>query len=252
MVCLVCMVGNDYRRVLDGVNHWVGRDTVESLYLLYDSKKDKYGYISRRNVEDLSNTFSHSLVRPCRVACNPQDFGNIFCTLYRILDSEARERNRNVLIDATSTTKEAYGATVTVALMFDNVRVYIVPAKERGWYVPSPKDHSFKEWFQKTRNMPGLSPVEIYLPGQRLVQPNTEEKRILGCLKEHNGASDALVSLIRWCGERAGDPATKNRFSRIVARMEKRGLIETNLTASGKRVCLTPFGNLLAQATATR
>ena len=252
MVCLVCMVGNDYQRILDGVNHWADREAIESLYLVYDSKKDKYGFASRKNVEDLSAAVSSLVLKQRKIGCNPQDFGNIFCTFYRVLDTEVNGQNRRVLIDATSTTKEAYGATVTVALMFKNVRIYIVPPKERGWYVPSPEDPVFKEWFQKTRSIPGLAPVEIYLPGQRLEQPNKEERRILERLREHGGSSESLVALIRWCGERTDDPVTKNRFSRIVSRLERRGFVQTNVTPSGKRVSLTVFGGMFAQAAVTK
>jgi len=252
MVCLVCMVGNDYQRILDGVNHWADREAIESIYLTYDSKKDKYGYASRRNAEDLSNAISSLFLRPHKVGCNPQDFSNIFGTLYQVLETEVNGRNRRVLIDATSTTKEAYGATVTVALMFNNVRVYIVPPKERGWYVPSPEDPVFKDWFQKTRSIAGLPPVEIYLPGQRLEQPSKEERRVLERLQEHGGSSESLTTLIKWCKERTDDPVTKNRFSRIVSRLERKGFVETNIKTSGKRVSLTVFGTMFVRAATTK
>jgi len=115
-------------------------------------------------------------------------------------------------------------------------------------YVPSPEDRVFKEWFERTRNVPGLPPVEIYLPGQRLDQPNREEKTVLLKLRERGGSSDTLTTLIKWCGMNPEDPVTKNRLSRIVTRLEKKGFVEKSETSSGKRVSLTIFGKMFAEA----
>jgi hypothetical protein len=154
-------------------------EPLEKIYLLFDNKRDKYGYASQKNVEELSAALTFATAEPTVIGYNPQSFENVFCTLYKILTREIELHRRGVLIDTTSTTKEAYGATVTISLMFRNVRIYIVPPQERGWYVPSPEDEVFKQWFTKTRNVKGMIPQEIYLPGQRLKHPNMEEKTVL-------------------------------------------------------------------------
>ena len=248
MVCIMCMVGNDYQRILDGVQYWDRKEGIENIYLLYDDKKDKYGFVSQANALELVKTFSPLYGKPTTLGYNPQDFTNVFCALHLILCREVEQRRRQVMIDATSTTKEAYGATVTVSLMFKGVRIYIIPPKERGWYVPSPQDPDFQEWFEKTRSVPGLDPVEIYLPGERFEKPKPNATIILTTLKKHGGSANTLVSLMRRCGYDPDDPVAKNRFSRIVARLDKGGFVKKIPTKQGKRVSLTRFGEVYAEA----
>lgn len=242
------MVGNDYQRIIDGVEYWRKRETVNALYLLFDHKEDKYGATSQMNVSDLKESFARDKIQPVVVGYNPQSFENVFCVFYGILGREVDRFRRHVLVDVTSTTKEAYGATITIALMFHNVRVYIVPPNERGWYVPSPQDKGFKEWFSKTRSVGGLDPQEIYLPGQRLIQPNGDEVKVLSKLHDHQGFSDTLMSIIKWCRSDPEDPVVKNRFSRIVKRLEDKGFVETSSVSRGKEVRLTHFGKIFSEA----
>lgn len=244
----MCMVGNDYQRILDGVEYWCRKERIQSLYLLYDNKPDKYGFVSQANTEELVRAFGPRYGKPTTFGHNPQDFTDVFCTLHPILRREVEQLKRQVIVDATSTTKEAYGATVTVSLMFQGVRIYVVPPKERGWYVPSPHDPDFQEWFRKTRNVSGLEPVEIYLPGERFEKPKLKEAEILSRLRYHGGSADTLITLMRWCGEHPDDPVAKNRFSRTVARLDKRGFVKKTLSRNGKRVSLTRFGEVYAEA----
>ncbi len=249
MVALICMVGNDYQRILDGVDYWRDLESIEATYLLFDYKKDKYGFASQKNVEELSSSLAKNGLRTIALGHNPQSFESVFCTFYRILKKEIDRYRRRVLVDATSTTKEAYGATVTIALMFKNVRIYIVPAEERGWYVPSPEDEGFKEWFAKTRNIRGISPQEIYLPGQRLEQPNKDEITVLSKLHEHQDFSDSVTSIIKWCKDNPKDPVVKNYYSRLIRRLEEKGFLERlQSSKKGKEVYLTRFGKIFSEA----
>ena len=248
MVSFVCMVGNDFQRIIDGVNYWRMEEPIEIIYLLFDKKKDKYGFASQKNAEELSTALTFAGSKPLTIGYNPQSYKDVFCTLYKILKREVEQHKRRVLIDSTSTTKEAYGATVTISLMFKNVRIYIVPPQERGWYVPSPEDEVFKEWFKKTRNIKGMTPQEIYLPGQRFEHPNKEEKTVLLKLNEHGGHSETITSLIKWCNHNPKDPVTKNRYSRIIRRLENKGFVEKKPSSKGKSVSLTHFGKIFAEA----
>jgi len=248
MVALICMVGNDYQRILDGINFWRSEELIEAIYLFFDYKQDKYGYASQKNVEDLENSLMLKGTQPLNLGYNPQSFENVFSTFYKILKKEVDIYQRGVLIDATSTTKEAYGATVTIALMFRNVRLYIVPPKERGWYVPTPQDKNFQEWFRKTRSIQGMQPQEIYLPGQRLRQPVKDEIIVLLKLYEHQGTSDKMIDIIKWCRRDPNDPVIKNKFSRIISRLENKGFVEKETTNRSKKVSLTRFGQILTEA----
>ncbi|MEM2094446.1 MAG: hypothetical protein QXI32_04025, partial [Candidatus Bathyarchaeia archaeon] len=44
----------------------------------------------------------------------------------------------------------------------------------------------------------------------------------------------------------------KIKTNKLIKRLEKKGFVETSFTVSGKRVSLTTFGSLLAQALATK
>ncbi|MEM1538205.1 MAG: DUF6293 family protein [Candidatus Nezhaarchaeales archaeon] len=250
MVSLVCMVGHDYQRILDGVNHWRSKEPIEAIYLIYDKKKDKYGYASQKNSKELVDELAFAGQRPTQIGVNPQSYEDVFSTIYLVLRKEVDECKRKVLIDATSTTKEAYGAIVTVSLMFPGVSVYVVPAAQdqRGWYVPEPKSPGFDEWFEKVRSVRGQTPQEIYLPGSRLERPSQEEERVLMILEERGGRVDSIKTLIEWCGETPTIPAVKNRFSRLVDKLVSKGLVIEEPSGKTKPLKLTGFGLVMAKA----
>ena len=132
--------------------------------------------------------------------------------------------------------------------MFKNVRIYVVPPKNRGWYAPEPESSIFNDWFQKTRSIPGMSPQEIYLPGARLKKPTLKETQVLIELFEHGGSSRSLTTIIRWCGENCRDTVTRNRYSRLVRRLEKKGFVEDEPSFGSKKIVLTHFGKTFTNA----
>lgn len=240
------MVGHDYQRILDGVNYWRRKYPIEAIHILYDRKKDKYGYASRRNAKDLEEALSFAGSKPILIGYNPQSYPDVFSTLYSIIRFEVMDMERRVLIDTTSTTKEAYGAAVTCALMFSDVTLYVVPPAERGWYIPEPGMPEYEEWFSKVRNVNGLDPQEIFLPGYRLENPKEDEERIVSILLAHGGVSDSIRSIIEWCGENPENAAVKNKYSRLIDSLVRKGLVREIPQAKVKRVELTPFGKILA------
>ncbi len=248
MVIVVCMVGHDYQRILDGIEHVKSEEPVEWIYLVYDNKEDKYGLVSKENANELEKTLSRLDHKIRLVNYNPQSYGDAFRVMYQILKEEVDKNKRGVLIDTTSTTKESYGATVTVALMFRNVRIFIVPPRERGWYSPSPESPNFRDWLQRVRSVPGDVPQEIHLPGDRLQQPNKWEMKVVLDLERHGGFSDSISALIEWHNRDPRDPVTKNQYGRLIRRLEDRGLVKKDLSSRKRRVSLTAFGKVFAQA----
>jgi predicted transcriptional regulator len=242
------MVGNDYQRIMDGIEHWRNIEPIEAIYLFFDRKRDKYGFASRRNVKDLTTTLKNKVLKPKTIGYNPQSYQNVFCAFYSIIKREIDDYQRHALIDATSTTKEAYGAIVTLALMFKNIKIYIVPPQQRGWYVPSPDDPTFKQWFSMTRSIKGMTPQEIYLPAQRLKQPNRDERMVLLRLLEHGGSSDTLTQIMKWCNLNSDNPVVKTRFSRLTRRLERKGFIMKEPSKQGIAVSLTRFGRIYSEA----
>ena len=248
MVVLMCFVGYDYQRIIDGVNYWRIREPLEAIYLFYDKKRDVYGIASQRNARDLERALTFAGSKPKRIGINPQDYEDVFTSLYKALKVEVIDNKRRVFIDATSTTKEAYGAAVTVSLMFPNVSIYIVPPAERGWYIPEPGTPEFEEWFSRVRMRKGTVPQEIYLPGNRLEHPNLDEIRILVALIMHGGRAESIKSIIKWCGDDPSNPAIKNRYSRLVRKLVSRGLIFEEPSTKTKKLRLTGFGRVFARA----
>lgn len=251
------MIGFDYHRILDGIKYWYARRGIQKTYLLYDKKKDKYGFASAHNAHELEGDLK--LFNPQLVGYNPQSYEDTFVTLYGIIKLEVDQNNNQLLLDCTSGTKEAYGAAVTISLMSEGVSVYIVPASERGTEVPEHDQEtcpacngsgrlSFDEWFAEKRGIGGLTPQVVHLPGNRLERPTREEEFVLTRLEEHKGQAESIKALITWCGENPFDSAIKNRFSRMVAKLCDAGFLEEEIGSKLKPLKLTEFGRIFARA----
>ena len=254
---LVCMIGFDYQRILDGIKYWYGRRGIQRTYLLYDKKKDKYGFASAHNARELERDLK--LFNPQLIGYNPQSYEDTFVTLYGIIKQEVDQNSNQLLVDCTSGTKEAYGAAITISLMSEGVSVYIVPANKRGTEVPEHDQEtcpacngsgrlSFDDWFADKRGIGGLTPQVIHLPGNRLERPTREEEFVLTRLEEHKGQAESIKALITWCGENPFDSAIKNRFSRMVSRLCNAGFLEEEVGSKLKPLKLTEYGRIFSRA----
>jgi len=258
MTVILCLVGTHFRRPFDGIRYWSKRQGITRLYLLYSKAESEdetavFSYMSRRNAEELRERLE--ILEPIMVGFDPMDHRDSFRTIHGIL-SKAREDGEEVLIDITSTTNLTQGVALTIALMFRNARVYTVPSKQPAWYVDGKVgERRFDEWFENARKQPSMDPMEISLPGYRL-EPHTKheerewemEKRLLGLLREKGGAADSVSEIIRWFGHKAASSTLRNRFSRIVSRLEMKGLVESEKGSKMKAINLTEFGSIYAEA----
>jgi len=258
LTVIVCLVGTHFRRPFEGIRYWSKRKGITRLYLLYSDKEAEdetkvFTYMSRKNALDLMERLE--ILDPILIGFDPMNYKDTFKKIYAIL-ARAREEGEEVLIDITSTTNIAEGAALTIALMFRNARVYTVPAARPAWYVKGePEDPEFQKWFETARNVPSLEPLEIKLPGYRL-EPHSEresriweqEKRLLILLREHGGRADSISEIIGWFGYKSPNSTLRNRFSRIVARLEEKGLVRAEMGAKLKGVRLTEFGEIFAEA----
>jgi uncharacterized membrane protein len=231
---------------------------ITKLYLLYSEPREDDGpqvfsYMSETNAEELRNKLE--ILDPILVPYNPIEQRSAFRTIYRILH-QARESGEDVLIDITSTTNLTMGIALTTALMFRNARVYSVPSKEPAWYVKGkPGDHEFEEWFEQNREQESRDPIELKLPGYRL-EPSSKheekewdrEKKLLVLLWERGGEADSISDIIRWFGYKAANSTLRNRFSRIVSRLEMKGLVDAEKGGKMKVISLTEFGEIYAEA----
>jgi len=252
---IVCLVGTHFRRAFDGIRFWSKRRGITKLYLLYSDKETEdetkvFTYMSNRNAVDLKARLE--ILDPVLIGFDPMDYKDVFKKIYGVL-AKAREE---VFIDITSTTNVAEGAALTIALMFRNAQVYTVPASHPAWYVTGePEDPEFQRWFEASRNVASQDPIEIRLPGYRL-EPHGErenriwetEKRLIMYLSEHEGEADSISEIINWFGYRNPNSTLRNRFSRVVTRLEEKGLVAGMSGAKLKGVRLTEFGSIFAEA----
>jgi hypothetical protein len=256
MTIIICLVGQHYQRAFDGIRYWSKIHGITKLYLLYSKVEEKinpFAYMSEKNAKELKEKLE--ILDPLLVNFNPMDQRSAFRTIYGIL-SQARKAGEEVLIDITSTTNVTMGIALTTALMFRNARVYSVPVKDPSWYIQGkPGEPEFESWFSRARNQESREPTEIQLPGYRL-EPSTKheekewerEKRLLVLLKENGGQADSISDIIRWFGYKAANSTLRNRFSRIINRLEMKGLVDAEKGSKMKEVVLTKFGEIFAEA----
>lgn len=258
MTIVVCLVGTHFRRPFDGIRFWSKRQGITRLYLLYSNAQSEdetaiFSYMSRRNAESLKERLE--IMDPIMVGYDPMDHRDAFRTLYGIF-SQARSDGEEILIDITSTTNLTQGVALTITLMFRNARVYTVPSKQPAWYVNGRiGDDRFENWFENARNQPSIDPMEISLPGYRL-EPHTKhekkewevEKKVLKLLHSHGGEASSISDIIRWSGYKAASSTLRNRYSRIINRLEMRGLVDADKGSKMKVISLTEFGDIFAEA----
>jgi len=258
LTIVVCLLGTHFRRPFDGIRFWSKRQGITRLYLLYSNAQSEdetaiFSYMSRRNAESLKERLE--IMDPIMVGYDPMDHRDAFRTLYGIF-SQARSDGEEVLIDITSTTNLTQGVALTITLMFRNARVYTVPSKQPAWYVNGRiGDEKFENWFENARNQPSMDPMEISLPGYRL-EPHTRheekewevEKKVLKLLHSRGGEADSISDIIRWSGYKAASSTLRNRYSRIINRLEMRGLVDADKGSKMKVISLTEFGDIFAEA----
>ena len=258
LTVIVCLVGTHFQRPFDGIRHWSKRQGITRLYFLFSNAESEgetsiFSYMSRKNADELRERLE--IMDPIMVGYDPMDHREAFRTIYGIL-AQARGDGEEVLIDITSTTNLTQGVALTIALMFRNARVYTVPSKQPAWYVNGQiGDERFEKWFQNARNQPSMEPIEINLPGYRL-EPHTKheekeevvERSVLKLLSEHGGKAESISDVIRWSGHKAASSTLRNRYSRIVNRLEAKGLVAADKGSKMKVIKLTDFGTIYAEA----
>jgi predicted transcriptional regulator len=214
-----------------------------------------FNYMSKQNAVELKDKLE--ILDPVVVSYNPIEQRSAFKVIYRIMQ-KAREDGEEVLIDITSTTNITMGIALTISLMFRNARVYTVPSKEPAWYVQGNiGDRKFQEWFKNARNQASRDPTELELPGYRL-EPQSKheekewkrEKRLIILLHENGGNAESISDIIRWFGYKTANSTLRNRFSRIVSRLEMKGFVDAEKGSKMKVISLTEFGKIFAEALA--
>ena len=262
MVVTVHFVGFHPTMILDGFEKLRLSKPIERVYLLYDSKSDRYGAVSKYNAKRLAQVLA--FFKPVLMGVNPQSYSSVFSRLFSILKLEVEENKREVYVDCTDMPQEAMSAVVTLALMFGSsplsptpipsarVCVYAVSTERRGDFIPPPDSPRFYEWIEEKDNKRGTEIKELPLPSVRLQLHESEEEelKILTTLYAKGGRANSLKNLIEWCegAERARDYRVKNAYSRAVSRLVLKGLLYKTYGGKVRRIGLTEFGRTYVEA----
>ncbi|OYT31010.1 MAG: hypothetical protein B6U94_04550 [Thermofilum sp. ex4484_79] len=221
---------------------------VERVYLLYDGKQDKYGYVSKYNVRRLSRALS--FFKPILFPVNPLSFKSVYSRMYSILKYE-EESGRDVLIDITDMPSIMSSAVTVAVVQFRNAKIYSVQPESRGDFIPEPETIEFEEWVARKDNKRALELLGVGLPNNRKEILDTSKDfdkiRILKLLYNKGGKADSIKSLIKWSGEEV-TAINKAQYSRWVSELEDKGLIQREYRGRNRRVILTELGKAYVEA----
>lgn len=252
MAVTISYVGFHPTLILDGLRHIMRTRGIERIYILYDRKDDSYGRVSRRNAKKLESMLT--FFEPKLVGINPLSQESTFSTIYAIIKSEVQENQCDVYVDVTDMPPIAVVSTTMVVLMFPRAYMYYVPAESRGDFIPPPGTPAFEDWVEEKDNVRGNEPEGIELPGPmaRLDLLRGEDREIsiaiLKVLYDRGGKAKSLSQLIVWCNEDPKIPAIKNKFSRVVNSLERRGLVMKYRGGRERMVELTNLGRMIVRA----
>jgi len=246
MVVTVHYVGFHPSLIFQGFEQLRLKYPVEKVYLLYDGKQDKYGAVSRRNVARLAEALS--FFRPVLVKVNPLSYRSVVSRLYAIMK---REEGREVLVDLTDMPPIMASAATVVAMMFPGARLYGVQAEQRGEFIPDPETPEFEDFVEGKDSLSAAGTYVVEAPGERVsLLEGEREERVLVLLHEKKGRAKSITQLIEWLGENPRDPVVKATYSRLVASMEKKGLVRRMREGRSRAVVLTDLGAAVAEALA--
>lgn len=244
MVVTVHYVGFHPSLIFQGFEQLRLRYPVEKVYLLYDGKQDKYGAVSKRNVERLAAALS--FFRPVLVKVNPLSYRSVVARLYAILRGE---EGRDVLIDITDMPPAMASAATVVAMMFPRARLYGVQPQARGDFIPDPDTPEFDDFIEAKDRLEAAGTYLVEAPGERVrLLENEREEHVLRTLYEKKGRARSISQLIEWLGGNPRDPVVKASYSRLVASMEEKGLLRRMREGRSRAVTLTELGAAVAEA----
>ncbi len=250
MVVTLHFVGFHPRLILEGFEEIRKGYPIESVYLLYDGKQDRYGKVSLYNARRLERVLS--FFKPVLLRVNPISFSDVFRKVYAVLRVETGDRGRKVLVDITDMPPIMSAAVSVAAMMFEGVSIYAVQADKRGEFIPEPTSPDFEEWVERkdSSRMAGISWAA--LPGTRLDAMGGDEpglvEHILSTLYEKRGRAGSIKQLIEWCGYSGDDPVMKTRFSRKVKELSRKGFVRVIYKGKSREIELTEFGRAYIEA----
>lgn len=257
MVVLVNYIGFHPTVYLDGIEKLRLSYPIEKIYILYDNKRDNYGAVSRRNAGKIREKLE--FFKPIALGINPQSFNSVFENVYQILYKEAYMEKRTVFIDITDMPPESVSAINVLSLIFPKVYIYVVNVDKKGEFIPPPNTPSFEDWVEEKDNRRGNDIRILPLPVDRknnsgllnFFKDMDEErfsKIILAGLYKMKGYAESIKDIIVFCGEDPRDPIVKNKFSRIVRRLEEKGFLYKEIGGRNRIIKLTEFGKIYIEA----
>jgi len=192
-----------------------------------------------------------SKLGPCAqvIDLETADFSNLSSVYKTFVKIVARElsttENTKVIIDITSTTKEAAIAATLISQLFD-VTISYVPRKEKlKWIASYRSPEAFLEEKKVDREDQGAGYLQYRIKASPL-----GDDEITALKTVHMKDFDSMNDLINYIGEVKKSPtdsAFQKYWSRVIHRLRDRGLLETVGETKAKQVRLTEIGSGLIE-----
>jgi len=244
-VVTVHYVGFHPSLILEGFNRIRLAYPIERVYLMYDSKPDRYGAVSRHNVRKVQEKLS--FFSPILVKVNPLSYSSVASALYTILK---REEGRTVFIDVTDMPPYMAATAAVVSTLFPNSKLYAARPEQSGEFIPDPDTPEFADFLEKKDNLTLHDVFTVEKPGLavELLEDEGREVDVLVALYTRNGSAESITELVKWLGENPSRAVVRATYSRLVENLERRGLVEREQEGRSKRIKLTQLGLAVAEA----
>lgn len=236
-------VGFHPRLILEGFDRIRLSYPIERVYLMYDSKPDRYGAVSRHNVKKIQQVLS--FFKPVLVKVNPLSYASVASTLYTILK---HEEERTVFVDLTDMPPYMAATVAIISSLFPNSRLYAARPEQSGEFIPDPETPEFAEFLERKDNLILQDVHLIEKPRTHVKLLDEEEIGILTSLYLKNGSAESISELIKWLGKEPSQAVIRATYSRVVESLEERGLVEREQEGRAKKIKLTQLGWALAEA----
>jgi len=214
------------------------RSGAERIYLITESKSEYK--ITKTIAENLEKRIKTDLVAEVeRKEADFSKFEDIYRVFVGIIEKEkAVDRNARIILDVTSTTKEAALVATNLASLY-NLTISYVPGRKKV------SAEFVERRYQYEKDDPGSEYTELFLAlsGIRWSGFNNDELKVLyKVANERFESVNDLIGKLSEEGINSKDEAYKKRILRAVHALEEKGLILGEEIGRAKMIELTDVG----------
>jgi hypothetical protein len=232
---LAIFVSIDLERNLYGISKYIKEKKIEKIYLLYNKLNNFFGKSSREITGIMQEKLS-GIIECEKFGINPESFDECFRELCKLIK---KEKNKNIYVDISSTTKSATVATFSLASIF-KITPYIVIPEENEKI-----NDAYIQALKKMRERKGIGLYEVPIIKNEKIM-SKREMLILKVLRKNKAKIEGMGKLLYSLGKKA----TKKELTKLgyfLNKMEEKNLIITKKEGRKVIIKMTPFGKLLSE-----